>query len=355
MPAARIEQAAEWWGDAASGILMHARGIEHQSKGVVNVSAAINLALACGRIGRPGSGVNMITGQGNGQGGREHGQKCDQLPGGRNLADPRTGPRWRPCGAATRTSCRAPATPPTRSWRRSSGARSRACSRSASTRSCSCPTRPAPGALDKLEHFAVIDFFLSETARHADVVLAGSLHEEDEGVVATGEGRVVKINNAVHPPGDARRDWRHPDRPRPPAGRRAVLPVHVHRADLRGAAAGVGRRGRRLPGHHVGAARGRERHLLARPREDHPGTPRLFEGHRFPTPSGRARFHALAYPGRATDQDYPMWFTTGRVVNQYLSGEQTRRIGPLLDQCPAPLCEMHPRLADYLGVADGDW
>src|SRR5690606_23022610 len=82
VPAARIEEAAEAWAAPDTGMLLHARGLEHQSKGVVNVSAAINLALACGRIGRRGCGPNMITGQGNGQGGREHGQKCDQLPGG---------------------------------------------------------------------------------------------------------------------------------------------------------------------------------------------------------------------------------------------------------------------------------
>ena len=29
-----------------------------------------------------------ITGQGNGQGGREHGQQCDQLPGQRSISDP---------------------------------------------------------------------------------------------------------------------------------------------------------------------------------------------------------------------------------------------------------------------------
>ena len=63
-------------------------------------------------------------------------------------------------------------------------------------------------ALDRLEFFGVVDFFLSETAFHADVVLPGSLHEEDEGVVCTAEGRVVKINAAVDPPGDARHDWR---------------------------------------------------------------------------------------------------------------------------------------------------
>ena len=62
--------------------------------------------------------------------------------------------------------------------------------------------------LGKLEFFACVDFFLSETARFADVVLPGSQHEEDEGVVCSTEGRVIKINQAVQPPGDARQDWR---------------------------------------------------------------------------------------------------------------------------------------------------
>jgi assimilatory nitrate reductase catalytic subunit len=62
-------------------------------------------------------------------------------------------------------------------------------------------------ALEKLEFFGVVDFFLSETAHHADVVLAGSLQEEDEGVVANVEGRVLHIQKAVDPPGNARPDW----------------------------------------------------------------------------------------------------------------------------------------------------
>lgn len=62
--------------------------------------------------------------------------------------------------------------------------------------------------LEKLEFYVAIDFFLNETARYADIVLPGSLHEEDEGVVTTAEERVIKINQAVTPPGDARQDWR---------------------------------------------------------------------------------------------------------------------------------------------------
>ena len=88
VPAARIEEAAELWGTAATGMMLHARGIEQQTKGVDNVLAAINLGLATGKFGKPGCGVSTITGQGNGQGGREHGHKCDQLPGNRDITNP---------------------------------------------------------------------------------------------------------------------------------------------------------------------------------------------------------------------------------------------------------------------------
>jgi assimilatory nitrate reductase catalytic subunit len=82
-----IRQAAELWGTAKKSFLLHARGIEHHSHGVQNVLSTINIVLASGRIGKPGSGYATITGQANGQGGREHGQKCDQLPGGRDLGN----------------------------------------------------------------------------------------------------------------------------------------------------------------------------------------------------------------------------------------------------------------------------
>ena len=83
-----IVRAAEMWGPAETSFLLHARGIEHHSKGVENCMAAINLVVATGRIGREGCGYAMITGQGNGQGAREQGQKCDQLPGARDIENP---------------------------------------------------------------------------------------------------------------------------------------------------------------------------------------------------------------------------------------------------------------------------
>jgi assimilatory nitrate reductase catalytic subunit len=83
-----IHKAAEMWGTAETSFLLHARGIEHHSHGVQNVLSTMNIVLASGRLGRDGCGYGTITGQANGQGGREHGQKCDQLPGWRDIENP---------------------------------------------------------------------------------------------------------------------------------------------------------------------------------------------------------------------------------------------------------------------------
>src|SRR5204862_169064 len=103
------------------------------------------------------------------------------------------------------------------------------------------------------------------------------------------------------------------------------------------------------------------------PTPDHPGTPRLFEPGSynriaqgtgpFYFPDGRARFNVADYRAPVDDisGEYPIFLTTGRVVSQFLSGTQTRRIGPLVDQYPEPRIEIHPRLAEKLGIKDGDW
>src|SRR5690606_11735156 len=73
-------------------------------------------------------------------------------------------------------------------------------------------------------------------------------------------------------------------------------------------------------------------------------------------PDGKARIRAFDYrpPAEDVDDQYPIILTTGRVVSQYLSGTQTRRIGSLVDQYPEPLCEIHPLLAKQLNIRDGE-
>lgn len=88
IPAAQVVQVARAFAGANNAMAWHARGIEHHSQGVENCLTVINLCVATGNIGKPGAGYGTITGQGNGQGGREHGQKADLLPGGRSILNP---------------------------------------------------------------------------------------------------------------------------------------------------------------------------------------------------------------------------------------------------------------------------
>jgi assimilatory nitrate reductase catalytic subunit len=357
VPAAAIERAAELWGTAPTAMLFHARGIEHHTKGVENCLSCINLVLATGRIGRPGCGYSTITGQGNGQGGREHGQRCNQLPSGRDIEDPGhrrvVAERWGVPEAELPGAGLASTEMMEAIHRGEIRGLLSICFNPLVSLPDSEYTR---AALEKLEFFAVIDFFLSETARHADVVLAGSLHEEDEGTVTTAEGRVVRIRQAVRPPGRARADWeilcaiarRFAPWERFPY----ACPEDVFR-ELRHVSKGGVCDYSGITYEKIEKSFGV---FWPCPDLDHPGTPRLFEGGRFYHPDGKARFHAVEYrpPAEDVDAEYPVFLTTGRVVSQFLSGTQTRRIGPLVRQYPEPLVELHPLLAARLGVRTGD-
>lgn len=357
VPAARIVEAARLWGTSATGMLLHARGLEHQSKGVENVLSCINLGLATGKYGKPGSGVSTITGQGNGQGGREQGHKCDQLPGNRDI----TNPEHRAYVASV-WGCDVDEIP----GKGLSAEEIVEAIHDGEIKGllsiCFNPLVSLPDsnftaeALEKLEFYAVIDFFMSESAQYADIVLAGSLHEEDEGTSTTVEGRAVKINAAKPPPGNARRDGEILLDLARRLGRGSYFEFDGNEAIFEemkvashgGTADYFGMSWERIE---------KEKGIFwPCPEPGHPGTPRLYEGGVFAHPDGKARFHAVEYrpPAEVVDAEFPTWLTTGRVVSQYLSGTQTRRIAPLVEQYPEPLCEMHPNMAEVLGVSTGD-
>lgn len=111
--ATQLREAAHRFGRARTGMVLTARGPEQQSKGTDTVGAWINLCLASGKAGRLYSGYGCLTGQGNGQGGREHGQKADQLPGYRSIEDPAAREHVARVWGWTRTPCRALAVRPT--------------------------------------------------------------------------------------------------------------------------------------------------------------------------------------------------------------------------------------------------
>jgi assimilatory nitrate reductase catalytic subunit len=196
---------------------------------------------------------------------------------------------------------------------------------------------------------------MSEGSRYADVVLPGSTWAEDEGVTANSEGRVVKINKASDPPGEARPDWWIVQEIAHRMGREKYFQFAGPRAifdELRVASSGGNADYYGITWEKIEKQNGV---FWPCPSADHPGTPRLF-AERFYHPDGKAKFHAVEYapPQETPDEEFPLILTSGRVVYQYLSGNQTRRIGFLVEQCPEPYVEIHPETAMKLKVNDGE-
>ena len=352
VPAERIVAAARLYGRAARSLVMHARGIEHSTHGVNNVFACINLALARGQVGKPGSGTMMITGQGNGQGGRELGQKANQLPGYRHVDVPADRQYIANVWGIPEPELPYEGAAATEMVHLMAAGEIKSCLVICSNLMVSLPDNAVvQQAIARLDPLVVIDFFLSETAELADVVLPGSVWCEDEGTTTNLEGRVVKINVAADPPGEARRDREIICELARRLGRGRYFPYRSSREvwdELRLATRGGVADYYGITWEKIDAQDGV---FWPCPSEDHPGSPRLFV-ERFAHPDGRARFFAVEYtpPAEEPGNGYPFRLTTGRVVYHYLSGNQTRRLGFLQSQAPEPWVEIHPQAAQWLGI-----
>ncbi|MDT9690758.1 molybdopterin oxidoreductase family protein [Streptomyces sp. P9(2023)] len=470
VPVPQLRDAMRMFCDAESGMVLTARGPEQQSKGTDTVGAWINLCLATGRAGRPMSGYGCLTGQGNGQGGREHGQKADQLPGYRKLDDPAAREHVARVWGVEPDSLPGPG--------RSAyelldalGGDVKALLLMGSNPVVSAPRAAhIEGRLRSLDFLAVADVVLSETAELADVVLPVTQWAEETGTTTNLEGRVLLRERAITPPAGVRTDlevlhalagllgwekgfptdpeevfdelrrasaggpadysgisyrrireekgvfWPCPEDPAdaPTSGAAEAGPDRQAGGILAGPVeagpdrqaggilagpveagpdrqaggilagpveAGPDRQAGGILAGPAGAGQEPTAEAWVKPRDPardaaaqgavaagraaeaaashdarpHPGTPRLFL-ERFATPSGRARFVAVAHRPAAeeTDDEYPVVLTTGRVVAQYQSGAQTRRVEKLNAAAPGPFVELHPRLAERIGVAEGE-
>ncbi|MGN6553683.1 MAG: molybdopterin oxidoreductase family protein [Verrucomicrobiota bacterium] len=125
IPKEKILQAAKWWGPAKTSFLLHARGIEHQSKGVENVLACINLVLATGRIGKPYCGYATITGQGTARVAASTDTSAINCPATATLKIRNIANTSAAFGASMKKNCPAKASLHMKSWRRFIAAKSK--------------------------------------------------------------------------------------------------------------------------------------------------------------------------------------------------------------------------------------
>lgn len=352
VPVPTLREAVAMFCAPESAMVLTARGPEQQSKGTDTVGAWINLCLATGRAGRPLSGYGCLTGQGNGQGGREHGQKADQLPGYRKLTDPAA--RAHVAGVWGIDPSDLPG--PGRSAYElldALGMDVRALLLMGSNPVVSAPRAAhIEDRIRSLDFLAVADVVLSETAALADVVLPVTQWAEETGTTTNLEGRVLLRRRALTPPPGVRTDLDVLHGLAARLGIEKGFPTSPEEVfeELRRASAGG-------PADYSGITYARieaEQGVFWPCPEGSPGTERLFLD-RFATDDGRARFVPVSHRDAAEvpDADYPVLLTTGRVVAQYQSGAQTRRVEELNAAAPGPFVELHPRLAARIGAVDG--
>ena len=338
-----------------NSMFLTARGAEQHANGTDVVLGFINLALGLGKAGKQFNGYGCLTGQGNGQGGREHGQKADQLPGYRQIEnETHRGEVAHHWGIAPEELPRAGKSAYELLDTLGQDGGLRALFVMGANLAVSSPraghVRAGLGALDLL---VVSDLFLSETAELADVVLPATQWAEEEGTMTNLEGRVLLRAQATQPPPDVWSDsqflhalaakWNLGEAF--PSAPRAIF------EELRRVTEGA-------PADYSGVSYERIRANdgvfwpCARTGED---TPRLFL-ERFAHPDGRARFHDVRFHGLPEEPDalYPLYFTTGRVMAHYQSGTQTRRVAELNALSPEAFVEIHPDLALELDIADGE-
>ncbi|GAA0462689.1 molybdopterin oxidoreductase [Actinoplanes capillaceus] len=356
VPEAQLREAVRLLATEGPSMILTARGAEQHSNGTDTAQAWLNLALALGLVGRPFSGYGTITGQGNGQGGREHGQKADQLPGYRRLDDPAA--RAHVAGVWGIDPDELPQ--PGRSAYEmidalGSDGGVRVLWILASNIVVSAPhSSHVVNQLNMTDFLVVSDIFPSETAQLADVVLPTAQWAEEEGTMTNLEGRVIRRRMALPPPPMVKSDLTVLTELAGLLGRGEFFtdePEAVFEELRRASAGGIAD----YAGISYERIEAEQGVFWPCPDETHPGTRRLFADG-FPTASGRARFVRVDHrdPAEVPDDAFPYVLTTGRNMQQYQSGTQTRRVRALNVALPEPRAEIHPDLARRHGIADGD-
>ncbi len=355
VPVHQLRAVARRLAGSGGTYILTGRGVEQHVDGTDTATAAINLSLILGLPGTPGSGYGTLTGQGNGQGGREHGQKADQLPGYRKITDPAARAHVAAVWGVAPDTLPGPGLPAVQllqSLGTPGGVRTLLVH--GSNVVVSAPNVTAvKAALASLDFLVVCDFFLSETAAYADVVLPVTQWAEEEGTITSLEGRVLRRRKAVSPPPGVRTElWLLQE-----LARRLNAPSEFSSDPER-----VFEELRRASAGGIADYSGISYALLDSEAEAYwpypegsTGTPRLFL-ERFGHPDGRAQIVAVS-PSPAAEalhENGALTLITGRLLEHYQSGAQTRRVPELAAAQPTAFAQLHPATAARLGISDGD-
>jgi len=346
VPLDKIREAAITYAKAERGCILYDQGMSQHYVGTDNVRNHANLALLCGHAGKPGSGINSMRGQINGEGSGDMGCLCVFYPGFKRVSDESAKffeEMWGVSNLPTKPGF------------------------TYIDMLYKCPYLYVVGgdpmmavpdvnsvkkALESTKFLMVQDIFLTEIGKLADVVLPAATWVEREATHTWIDRRVQKVNKVVDPPGEAKPDWWI-------ICQIAERMGHNDKFDF-SSSGDVFEEIRRCVPQYKGITYERLSKTVGGihwpcPAEDHPGTPTLFL-QKFNTPDGLGHFKVVEFkpPAELPDEEYPYVLTTGRSIFHYHTGSMTRRTAKLNDEIPRGFVEVNPEDAIKIGVKNED-
>ena len=341
-----IEAAALLYGRAERGAVFYTLGITEHICGVDNVQSLCNLVLMTGNIGREGTGINPMRGQNNIQGAGDSGAIPKNYPGFQAVTDPANQAKFKELygreidleGGITKVTaldlC---------------GDKIQAMLIDGENTLISDPDRShCEHALNSLDHLVVIDIFRTETAELADVVLPATSWGETDGYYANTERRIQRVRAAVPPAGQAKPDW-------------WIVSQIAQRMGFQGFDFSSPKEVFNELCHVSATYHGIDWDIAEKgeyqwpiPYKGHPGTFRLHEKE-FPNKRGVFKIVSYRDPAETIDDEYPIWLTTGRRLENYHTRTQTGRSEGIDYLQPEEVLEMHPKDVQDLGLEDGGW
>ena len=344
VPADLIRRAAEWYAAGEPSAIFYTLGITEHTCGTENVQNLANLAMLCGQVGKPSSGVNPLRGQNNVQGGCDMGAIHSVLPGYQKITDPAVRKKFAAAWGVELPTNTGGRIPDFIEW--AGQGRLKALYVMGEDLVLSEPnSRKVGEQLAKLDFLVVQEIFMTETAKLAHVVLPGACFAEKDGTFTNTERRVQRVRKAVEPPGQARPDWEILSEVSTamgyPMSYKNPGEIFAEMASLTPSYAGMsyGRLSR------VGLQ-------WPCPTSDHPGTAYLHKG-RFTR--GLGLFHVIRFrsPAEEPDAEYPFILSTGRTLYNYNVGNMSRRTDAIHQKQPENFVEIHCQDAARLGIRDG--
>jgi len=343
----KIIEAARIYAHARNGMIIYGLGVTEHRTGSENAIAISNLALVCGQIGRPSTGIMALRGQNNVQGASDIGPAPNVFPGYQPVTDPDIRAKFEKAWGV-----KIKPEPGLKSVEMLDAAIDGRIKGLYIIGEDPAQTDPdlhhVWKALKSLEFLVVQDIFHTETTRFAHVILPGASFAEKDGTFTNGERRIQLIRKAIEPIGGMA-EWQvicelstrmgYPMRYNHPSE------IMDEISSLTPSYAGVSFS--RLEGKGI---------QWPCPSKDHAGTKTLYT-ERFATPTGRARFVPLDHegPGETPDEEYPFVLITGRIREHYNNGSMTRRSRGIMELVPEELLEISPEDAEGAGINNGDW